>query len=213
MNQKPTPSSNDQNDLLQFNRKAWNDMALGGDKYYVAATAKEIAAARTGTWKINVTPQQPVPRDWLDPVANRALLLLAGGGGQQAPLLAAAGAKVTVFDLSDQQLRRDREIASREQLEIETVAGDMTNLDCFDSGQFDLIVNPCSTCYCPNVETIWRECYRVLKPGGSLITGWINPVYYLFDAVEMDRNRLRVRHAIPYSDFDLPDEEPQPFTW
>jgi hypothetical protein len=49
----------------------------------------------------------------------------------------------------------------------------------------------------------------VLKRGGALITGLINPVYYLFDAVEMDRGRLVVRHAIPYSDFDLPDEERQ----
>lgn len=141
------------------------------------------------------------------PLAGRHVLCLAGGGGLQAPLLAAAGARVTVFDLSDRQLARDRAIAEREKLEIETVVGDMTDLRCFPNRRFDLIVNPCSVCYCPAVPPIWAECSRVLKTGGTLITGFINPLYYLFDAVEMDKNRLIVRHKIPYSDFDLSPEE------
>ena len=200
-------SFRDQKDPVHFNRKAWNDMAVAGDKFYVAATPEQIKEAKNGVWNISVTPQKPVPRDWLEPIRDRQVLLLAGGGGQQAPILAAAGAKVTVFDLSELQLRHDQEIAAQQNLEIKTVAGGMTNLSCFDNARFDLIVNPCSTCYCPDVQPVWNECSRVLRPGGSLITGFINPVYYLFDALEMDRNRLVVRHRIPYSDFDLPDEE------
>ena len=46
-----------------------------------------------------------------------------------------------------------------------------------------------------------------LRPGGKFAIGMINPVYYLFDAVSLDRNQFQVRHSIPYSDFDLPDEE------
>ena len=142
-------------------------MAGSGDRYYHTVTTQQIAAARNGIWKIRITPQKPVPRDWLGPLAGRQALCLAGGGGLQLPLLAAAGAQVTVFDLSEQQLARDRLIAEREKLEIETVVGDMTDLRCFPDQQFDLIVHPCSVCYCPMVSPIWTECSRVLKTGGT----------------------------------------------
>ena len=197
----------DEIDPVKFNRKAWDDMALAGDKYYHAVTTEQLEAARAGDWKIRITPQRPVPREWLEPTVGQKILCLAGGGGQQAPILAAAGAEVTVFDLSDRQLERDRKIAGREGMEIRTIAGDMTNLSCFADQEFDLIVNPCSVCFCPEVHRIWQECYRILKKGGSLITGFINPVHYLFDAIEMDDDNFVVRHKIPYSDFDLPTEE------
>lgn len=182
-------------------------MAQAGDKYYRAMTPAQIQAARAGDWRIRITPTKPVPREWLEPLHNQRVLCLAGGGGQQAPILAAVGADVTVFDLSDRQLARDRLIAAREALSIQTVQGDMRDLRCFENESFDLIVSPCATCFCPTVKEIWDECYRVLRPGGRLAVGFINPVYYLFDAVEMDRGNLTVRHSIPYSDFDLPPDE------
>ena len=157
----------DQSDPVSFNQAAWDQLAGSGDRYYHTVTTQQIAAARNGNWKIRITPQKPVPRDWLEPLAGRQVLCLAGGGGLQAPLLAAAGALVTVFDVSEQQLARDRLIAERENLEIETVVGDMSDLRCFPDQQFELIVNPCSVCYCPMVTPIWAECSRVLKTGGT----------------------------------------------
>jgi hypothetical protein len=50
------------------------------------------------------------------------------GGGQQGPLLAAAGAVVTVFDNSPQQLGQDRFVAERDGLAIETVEKEMADL-------------------------------------------------------------------------------------
>ena len=35
----------------------------------------------------------------------------------------------------------------------------------------------------------------------------IQPVNYLFDAVEMEQGNFVVRHKIPYSDWDLPEAE------
>lgn len=48
-------------------------------------------------------------------------------------MLAAAGAHVTVFDLSEQQLAQDRMVAERNGLQLSTVQGDMRDLACFDS--------------------------------------------------------------------------------
>ena len=196
-----------ENDAIEFNRSAWDRMAEAGDRFYRAVTAEEIAAAREGDWHLRLTPTKRVPPGWFGDLQNKNVLCLAGGGARQAPILAAAGAKVTVFDLSEKQLDRDREVAKREQLKIECVTGDMRDLSVFANDSFDLVVSPCATCFCPNVEPIWREAYRVVKPGGSLIVGFINPLYYLFDARKMDQGEFQVRHSIPYCDFYLPEEE------
>ncbi len=182
-------------------------MALAGDKFYRAMKPEQIEQARQGHWRIRVTPTKEVPRGWIGPVSGKSVLCLAGGGGQQAPILAALGAEVTVFDLSDEQLARDLEIAQREGFQISTASGDMRDLSVFSDETFDLIVSPCATCFCPTVEEVWQESYRVLKPGGNLIVGFINPLYYLFDARKMDRGEFEVRHSIPYCDFDLSDTE------
>ena len=194
-------------DAVQFNRSAWDRMAEAGDRYYRAVTTEEVAAARDGDWHLRLTPTKHVPIEWFGDLKDLNVLCLAGGGARQAPILAAAGAKVTVFDLSEKQLDRDREVAKREQLEIECVAGDMRDLSVFADESFDLIVSPCATCFCPSVQEIWHETFRVLRPAGKFMTGFINPVYYLFDAAKMDRDEFVVRHKIPYSDFDLPAEE------
>lgn len=181
-------------------------MALQGDRFYRAVTQAEIEEARNGSLVIRLTPTKPVPPQWLGTVAGKRILCLASGGARQAPLLAAAGAEVVVFDLSEQQLARDQEVAEQAQLKLVTIAGDMRDLGCFDDREFDLIVSPCATCFCPAVQPIWDECFRVLRDGGKLMTGFINPLHYIFDAVELYRNRFVVRHKIPYSDLVLDPE-------
>ena len=73
----------------------------------------------------------------------------------------------------------------------------------------DLVVNPCSNCFIPDVLPMWRECYRVLAPGGVLITGFTNPVRYLFDDAAYESEDFRIRYAIPYADSEslTPEEQ------
>ena len=128
------------------------------------------------------------------------VLCLASGGGQQAPILAAAGARVTVFDNSPKQLEQDRKVALRGKLELITVEGDMTELSCLADESFDLIFHPCSNLFIPDVRPVWKEAFRVLRRGGTLLAGFLNPVLYLFDNRLAERGLLQVRHALPYSD-------------
>ena len=182
-------------------------MAQAGDRYYKAVTHDELEAAKRGDFNIRLTPTKPIPDEWLPDVANQRILSLAGGGARQGPLLAAAGAHVTVFDLSERQVERDRDVAARENLNLTTTVGDMRDLSALDSDQYDLIVSPCATCFCPSVDPIWPECFRVLKPGGELMIGFINPLNYLFDAVQLEQGKFVVRHQIPYSDLNLPEAD------
>ena len=128
--------------------------------------------------------------------------LFAGAGGQQAPILAAIGAIVTVFDNSPKQLEQDRMVAERDGLDIQCVEGDMADLSRFDDASFDLIFHPCSNTFVSNVIPVWRECFRVLKPGGTLLSGFTNPVRYIFDDERKENGNLEVRYKLPYSDLD-----------
>jgi SAM-dependent methyltransferase len=189
-------------DIVAYNREAWDGQVRKRNRWTVPVTTEDIAAARNDKWNIVLTPQKPVPRDWFPDFRKRDcdVLCLAGSGGQQGPVLAAAGAHVTVFDLSPEQLNQDQVVAEREGLKIKTVQGDMRELSCFADDTFDLIVHPCSNCFVPDVNPVWREAARVLKPGGEIISGFTKPVFYIFDYLEMEKGNLKVAHSIPYSD-------------
>ena len=194
-------------DVPGYNRLAWDRQVERGNRWTVPVGPEEIARARNGDWRIVLTPTKPVPADWFPPPEGLDVLCLASGGGQQGPILAAAGARVTVYDNSPNQLARDRLVAGREGLAIETVLGDMADLSAFPDARFDLIVHPVSNVFVPDVNPVWREAARVLRPGGSLLAGFMNPVQYLFDDIALERGELRVAHRIPYSDLESPTEE------
>ena len=197
-------------DIREYNRDAWNSLVAKGDQWTIPVTSEQIERARAGEWEVGLTPTKRVPREWFGELKDAAVLCLASGGGQQGPILAAAGANVTVFDNSPAQLGQDRFVAQRDGLTIETVEGDMRDLGHFAEGRFDLIFHPASNSFVPNLEPVWREAFRVLKPGGHILTGFCNPVLYVFDYDQMGDGELIVRHKIPYSDLThLTDGERQ----
>ena len=187
-------------DPKRHNRAAWDREVARGNRWTVPVGPEVIAAARRGEWSVLLTPMKPVPRDWFGDLAGRDVLGLASGGGQQCPIFAAAGARVTSFDQSDAQLARDREVAERERLAIRTVQGDMADLSAFADASFDLVFHPSSNGFVPEIRPVWREAFRVLRPGGALLAGFVQPVLYLFDEEAELRGEVVVRHSIPYSD-------------
>ncbi len=190
-------------DVISHNREAWNRESREGSPWCTPVGAEAIAAARSGALSVVLTPSRPVPSEWLGDVRGRRVLCLASGGGQQAPLLAAAGAQVTSFDLSDEQLRKDREVADRNGLSLACVQGDMADLSIFPDASFDLVFHPVSNVFVPDVLTVWRACCRVLRPGGVLLAGFMNPSLFLFDHDEVERTgSLVVRYALPYREPD-----------
>lgn len=196
-------------DILKYNGQAWDALTDKKDKWTVPVDAATIDEARKGNWSIQLTSVKPAPRAWFpDNLSGVKVLCLGSGGGQQGPILAAAGAEVTVLDYSEKQLARDRLVAEREKLPLNVVHGDMQDLSMFEDSSFDLIVNPVSNVFAENVLKVWQEAARVLKPGGILLAGFINPLGFVFDLEDYENGKLTVRHSIPYSDVqDLPDEE------
>jgi len=188
-------------DVRSYNRDAWNREVEGGkNRWSQPVSAELIAKARQGEFSILLTENIPVPRRWFPALQGADVLCLASGGGQQGPVLAALGARVTVFDNSPAQLKQDQFVAERESLILRTVEGDAADLSMFPDESFDLVFNPCSTVFMPDVRSVWKECYRILRPGGILMTGSMNPVHYIFDLYKADEGVLEVANSIPYSD-------------
>ena len=158
--------------------------------------------AKSGDWSVLLTPTTPVPRAWLGDLRGKKLLGLASGGGQQMPLFAAAGAECTVLDYSLRQLESERLCAERDGYEIRILRGDMTRPLPFADEEFDLIFHPVSNCYIREVRPIWRECYRILKRGGVLLTGLDNGFNFLFE----DEETLTITGRLPFDPLADPEQ-------
>ena len=192
-------------DVSEYNRKAWDHMAGKGNEWTVPVSDELIAQARQGNWSVVLTPLKPVPQDWFGPIAGQEILGLASGGGQQGPLFAAAGARVTILDNSPAQLDRDRQVAERHNLDLVTELGLMQDLSRFPEASFDLVFNPVSNCFVEDIQPVWREAFRVLKPGGRMLTGFCNPVLFGFDPDATGEDALRWKFRLPYSDLESRD--------
>lgn len=193
-------------DIFVHNQDSWNREAKAGGQWSRAVGRETIERARKGDWSIILTPEKAVPRGWFPPdLTGVDILGLAASGGQQVPVLAAAGANVTALDASEPQLELDRKVAEREGLNLRLEIGDMADLSRFADASFDLVVNPCSVCFVPDLAAVWRETARVLRPGGHLMTGFINPAFFLFDHEAGDEaERRRAVFKLPFSDTDDP---------
>jgi SAM-dependent methyltransferase len=145
---------------------------------------------------------EPVDRTWFpDDLRGVDVLCLASGGGRQGPIPAAPGAGVTVFDNSPKQLAQDELVVARDGLSRRTLLGDRRDLTAFTDQGFDLVPNPVSNRFCPDLAPVWSECFRVLRPGGTPLVGFMNPDLYIVDVEVMDsRGEFVVWPSWPYAD-------------
>lgn len=188
----------------QQNARAIDKWVEGGWEWGRPITPDAYQAAKQGALEVLLTPQIPVPHAWFRPflqqdgsLAGTKLLGLACGGAQQMPVFAARGAICTVLDYSESQLRSEREVSEREGYAIEIVRADMTKRLPFEDASFDMIFHPVANCYVEDVLHVWRECHRVLRPGGVLLAGMDNGINFLFDDTEQEP--LVAVNKLPYN--------------
>ncbi|MTG98881.1 MULTISPECIES: class I SAM-dependent methyltransferase [Myroides] len=189
------------NKYTQHNEAAWDKQALANVQWSQPVSKEVVERAKQGEWELYVLPT-PINKEWLGNLQGKRVLCLASAGGQQGSVLAAAGAIVTVLDLSTEQLNKDKFVAERDGLTIELVHGSMTDLSMFEDQTFDCIVHPISNHYIESVIPVWRECYRVLKMGGSLISSFYNPVVYIHDRDQRFAKDqvIKPKYRIPFAD-------------
>lgn len=143
------------------NRRAWDARARRGDRFTLPAPDSDF-----------VEPLRRVDSlGWLgDSISGRSLLCLGAGGGKHSVLYAAAGAIVTVVDISPVMLELDREVAAARGLAVRTVETSMDDLSPLANEEFEVVIHPVSTCYVPEIRPVFREVARVMRPQGIYIS-------------------------------------------
>lgn len=147
--------------IYDHNRKVWDRRVRKHLLHTRMASASDLA-----------TPLKVLdPHGWLEAgVVGQRVLCLAAGGGLQGVLLATAGAAVTVVDLSPAMLEQDRRAALERGVQIQIVEGSMDDLSMLGNACFDLVIQPVSTCYVPDIVTVYQEVARVIRPGGLYLS-------------------------------------------
>lgn len=146
--------------IHDHNRRAWDALVRRGQGFTRPAKDADFSdpAIRLGS------------NEWLGEVRGRKVLCLAAGGGKQSVLFAAAGALVTVVDISPAMLALDRQVAAERGLDIRVVEASMDDLSALSDGSFEIVSQPVSTCYVPDVRPVFREVARVLAAGGLYVS-------------------------------------------
>lgn len=177
------------------NRSAWNRLAKKQDRLATPASDSDF-----------INPLSNVDRmGWLgSSVEGKRLLCLAAGGGRQGPIYAAAGAKVTVVDLSPAMLELDDKVSHQRQLNLRTIETSMDDLSMLGDASFDIVIHPVSTCYVPDLRPVYREVARVMADGGLYISQHKQPTSLQSD-IEPHQGSYRLKHGY-YDKSPLPEE-------
>ncbi len=146
--------------IHDHNRHAWDSRARSQERFARPAPEEQF----------HDPLKQVDPRGWLGDIKGRRVLCLASGGGRQSALYAAAGAIVTVVDISPEMLALDRQVAVERGLEIRAVEASMDDLSALPAAGYDIVIQPVSTCYVPDVLAVYREVARVIVGGGLYIS-------------------------------------------
>ncbi len=164
----------------EINAKTIDKWVENGWEWGIPITTKVYKAACNGDWGVYLTPTKIMPHDWFPKsIENLKILGLASGGGQQMPVFSALKADCTVLDYSKKQLESEKMVAEREGYSINIIEYDMSKPLPFENEYFDIIFHPVSNVYVEDVKSIFKECFRILKKGGILVSGLDNAINFI----------------------------------
>lgn len=191
-------------DYTKLNAKTIDKWVEEGWEWGIVTSPQEYKEALKGDWNVKLTPTKFVPKEWFGTVKGKKILGLASGGGQQMPIFAALGMECSVLDYSDRQIESERFVSQREGYKIEIIQGDMTKTLPFADESFDIIFHPVSNSYVEEVKSIWKECARILKKGGILLSGLDIGINYIFDEEEK-----YIINTLPFNPLKNPEHRRQ----
>ena len=193
---------------IAFNKERWDDLSSSGVRFSIPWLNLNEETAR----------QLIDPESQLDQIQRKKVLCLAASGGQQSAAFGILGAQVTVFDLSDRQLEKDRTAAEHYGIHVETIQGDMQNLGILASDNFDIVWLAHSINFVPSVSLVIKQIARLCKVEAKLRMSFTNPyVHGVWDCPTGEGFLLsqpyvdgaQVTYADPYWEFSDADGKKQ----
>lgn len=175
-------------EIARYNRERWRALVDANALFTRPALNLNPASAS----------ERIDPEGRLGSVAGKDVLCLASGGGQQSAAFALLGAKVTVFDLSQDQLRQDQEAAAHYSVDIRIRQGDMRDLSCFEKAAFDIVYHAYSLEFVPDARTVFQQVARVIRTGGLYHFNCANPFFLGLSEKDWNGTGYALKH--PYVD-------------
>ena len=115
-------------------------------------------------------------RKYLPDLKDRRILLPSSGDNHAAFAFALMGAQVTSADISERQLENASLVAAGLGLEIEFICDDTMKLSRICDQAYDLVYTSNGTLsWISDLDGMYRNIRRVLKPGGYSITFDLHP--------------------------------------
>lgn len=115
-------------------------------------------------------------RKFIPDLKEKKILLPSSGDNHAAFAFALFGAKVTSADISERQLENAAAIAGELNLDIDFVCDNTMELANIESNMYDLVYTSNGThSWIPDLNTMYRNIFRVLKSGGYSIMYDIHP--------------------------------------
>ncbi len=185
-------------DVARYNKGRWEELAKANIEYSLPFLDLNPEKARAVI----------DPEGILTEVSGLDVLCLASGGGQQSAAFGLLDANVTVLDLSETQLERDRQAARHYSLDFQTVQGDMRDLSRFNDNSFDVVWNGHSLGFVPNALDVFREVARVVRPGGLYRLTYHNPFVHGVDYESWDGGSYHMPGGSRYADAEVTSPDP-----
>jgi hypothetical protein len=142
-----------------------------------------------GTNGLHSTPIESIPTDsskiiqQLDPFNlvdfssfDRAMLIGAGGGNF-SPLYSALGKKVTLIDISSEQLKKDRKVCRDNKLEVDCIESSALDIPQLDILPFPYAFMAVCDIYFPSVVELYQAIASKLLDGAYFYAHLWNPVW------------------------------------
>lgn len=134
--------------------------------------------------------------------AKSKILDCAAGTGIYAFWLADRGHDVTATDITPRHIDIINSTLFTKEYSMNTKVLDATDMSCFGDESFDVVLNMGPFYHLTDEnkrEKCLKECLRVLKKGGLLITAYI-PRYFVFQYIAIrDENQFRIWCDYHYS--------------
>jgi SAM-dependent methyltransferase len=200
-------------EYARWNLEEFRRAVRDGDEYTIPWLDLDVAAFsayRAGERDRLPDPygSDPVDSWMMSGVDGEEVLLLAGGGGQHSAVFSLLGARVTVLDLTPEQLEGDRKAAAHYGYPVTTIQGDMRDLSMLSGSHFARVYQPISTLFVPDLREVYRGVARVLKPGGRYFADYAFPLLYMAQPGQWNGEGYPLLVREPYRSgpiFETPD--------
>jgi 2-polyprenyl-3-methyl-5-hydroxy-6-metoxy-1,4-benzoquinol methylase len=160
-------------DYLSINKKLWNDKT----SVHYQSDFYDVKSFIKGKDSLN-----PIEIELLGDISGKSVLHLQCHFGMDSISLARRGARVTGIDLSDESIKRARELNEKSGTKVDFILSDVYSLPQNLDKQFDIVFTSYGTVgWLPDMNK-WADVIRhFLKPDGKFIMVEFHPVLWMFD--------------------------------